>query len=88
MEPTLIKVEEERLFHRITVRIAYFDEFSLVCALIFACYVIERAENLEVKLWDSYVEEQMWNEIFMQNVSFSVLYKDDNARDNFLKLVS
>lgn len=83
-------VEENKLFHRITVRFLCNNSVDERMALLLATTMVQVAEkrNIEVKLIQEYIPESSTLEPSLYSkVSFSVLYKDDVAREKFLKIV-
>ena len=84
----IIGIEDDKLMHRMTIRILCDDERAENVAISIAVTLLEIAEHCEVKPIFKYIPESgMVPKAKYSKVSFSVLYKDDKAKEKFLKFL-
>lgn len=92
MGAIICSVEENRLLRRITVRQFCKDEELKALAIVLAVVTLEKIEQMEdLKLYEGqYVENRENSSYFSRmpiEVSYSVLYRTDDAKKKLLKLI-
>lgn len=88
MNTLIVKVDENDLIRSITTRVYCKNEFEKTIALSFAVRILEQAEFINVRECNEAVEEEYPLPVYAPfKVSFSVLYKDEEARKKFLELL-
>ena len=84
-----IVVSENKLLRRINVR-AYCDkkEAEKVAITIFVMMIMA-SSKFNLKLWNEYVEDEdsPFSNMYSE-VSFTVLYKDEESKENFLNIIN
>lgn len=88
MEPVIVvRVEENRLMHWITVRAFCLDVHVERIAIGIAITMLDFASKVDVVPIASYVPEPTLTQNAFSEVSFTVMYKNDEAREKFLKFI-
>ena len=84
-----LAIEDDHLLRRITVRAYCFDEEGKEVAMMFAVKLLEAVEKFDLRIWNNgYVETRVKLPIKIHSaVSFSVLYKSQEARNKFIEFL-
>ena len=84
-----ILVNDNKFLRRITVRAYCVEEAAQSVALAIFVKMIEASSKFNLKIWNEYVDsdEAPFDNMYSQ-VSFTVLYKDEEDRDAFINLIN
>lgn len=83
-----MKIEDDKLLKRITIRAQCIDEESEKVAILLLCRSIEESPKFNVRVWNEYIEDDEKSGIpLYSTVSITVLYNDETAKNNFLEFI-
>ena len=88
MNYILAGIEEDRFLRNMIIRVFCEDYVAFKRGILFAVNVIEEAQNLKIiPCYVDKIEKVNMDDSLPLLISFSILYKDEYAREQFLDIV-
>ena len=88
MNYIILGIEEDKLIRNMIVRVLCANRAAYKVGILIAVHVLEEAEKIDVKpYYVERVEKAIVHASMPYAISFSVLYKDKEAREKFIDIV-